>query len=136
MDISSVIRIQFNCSECENPIEAVFKKEQLTVVHCPACSRGYTLMKPTIGEEILIDWENEALFQKVRAEKNEHDKTELIALIVKVIELLTWRDEGNGHVRAIETLREWLLSNGVPKALIELLDAKGRRGSPPFERHD
>ena len=54
---------------------------------------------------------------------------ELMLLVIKVVELLTWRDEGNGHIRAIETLREWLLLNGVPKALIELLDAKGHEGS-------
>lgn len=55
---------------------------------------------------------------------------ELMLLVIKVVELLTWRDEGNGHIRAIETLREWLLLNGVPKALIELLDAKGHEAAP------
>ena len=40
---------------------------------------------------------------------------ELMLLVIKVVESLTWRDEGNGHIRAIETLREWLALNGCPK---------------------
>lgn len=133
MDIHSVIHVNFSCRQCQHNIAVTFETEQLTGVRCPSCDYGYTLMKPTIGEEILLDWEKEAVYQKVRAEKTEQDKMELMALIIKVVELLTWRDEGNGHIRAIETLRQWLLLNGVPKALIELLDAKGPEGSSPTE---
>lgn len=133
IDMNSVIQVKFPCRQCQENIEVHFENEQLISVRCPSCDYGYTLMKPTIGEEILLDWEKEAVYQKVRAEKTEQDNSELMALIIKVVELLTWRDEGNGHIRAIETLRQWLLLNGVPKAIIELLDAKGPQGSSPTE---
>lgn len=133
MDIHSIIHVTFPCRKCGKDIEVTFETEQLTGVRCPNCGSGYMLMKPTIGDEILIDWEKEASYQKARAEKTEQDKSDLMALIIKVVELLTWRDEGNGQIRAIETLRQWLLLNGVPKALIELLDAKGPDGSSPTE---
>jgi hypothetical protein len=42
------------------------------------------------------------------------------ALIIKVIELLTWRDSGDGQTRAIEMVREWLASSGKPQTLLEL----------------
>lgn len=133
IDMNSVIQVKFPCHQCQENIEVIFEEEQLRSIRCPSCDYGYTLMKPTIGEEILLDWEKEAVYQKVRAEKTEQDNTELMALIIKVVELLTWRDEGHGHIRAIETLRQWLLLNGVPKAIIELLDAKGPQGSSPTE---
>lgn len=132
-EIHSVIEVHFNCRECGTKINVRFGHEQISGIRCPSCESGYTLLKPTIGDEILFDWETEAMGQKARADKTEQDKTELMALIIKVVELLTWRDEGNGHIRAIETLRQWLLLNGVPKPLIELLDAKGPEGSSPTE---
>lgn len=128
MDINSVIHVNFLCRECQENIKVTFEDEQLNSVRCPNCDYGYTVMKPTIGEEILLDWEKEAIYQKVRAEKTEQDNMELMDLIIKVVELLTWKDEGTGHIRAIETLRQWLLLNGVPKTIIELLDAKGPAG--------
>lgn len=129
METNSAIEVQFHCRQCQADIGVTFKSEQFTTVLCPQCDYSYSLMRPTIGEEILLDWEKEAVFQKIRADQTEHDKMELMLLVIKVVELLTWRDEGNGHIRAIETLREWLMLNGVPKALIELLDAKGPEGS-------
>ncbi|WP_416297721.1 hypothetical protein ACM7Q1_11070 [Paenibacillus illinoisensis] len=78
-------------------------------------------MKPTIGEEILLDWEQEALYHKMRADRSEMDYDSMSALIIKVIELLTWRDRGDGQTKAIETVREWLSSSGKPQTLIELL---------------
>ncbi|MFC7680488.1 hypothetical protein [Paenibacillus sp. GCM10028914] len=136
LDTISVIHVNFLCRHCQENIKVTFEHEQLTNVHCPSCDYGYTLMKPTIGDEILLDWEKEAIYQKVRAEKTEQDNVELMALIVKVVELLTWRDEGNGHIRAIETLRQWLLLNGVPKTIIELLDARGPQGQSQARDRD
>ncbi|WP_405156055.1 hypothetical protein [Paenibacillus sp. FSL K6-0108] len=77
-------------------------------------------MKPTIGDEILLDWEQEALYHKLRADRSEHDNHNMSALIIKVIELLTWRDSGDGQTRAIEMVREWLASSGKPETLLEL----------------
>ncbi|WP_234032900.1 hypothetical protein [Paenibacillus faecalis] len=131
MDIQTVIHVHFRCRQCQQNIQAAFDTERMINIHCPHCNHGYTMMKPTIEEEILFDWKKEAVYQKVRAEKTEQDNMELMILIIKVIELLTWRDEGNGHIRAIETLRQWLLLNGVPKTLIELFDAKSPDGSSP-----
>ncbi|MHA2857952.1 hypothetical protein ACXZ7E_28435 [Paenibacillus lautus] len=136
METNSAIQVQFHCRQCQTEIGVTFTSEQFATVHCPQCDYSYSLMRPTIGEEILLDWEKEAIFQKVRADQTEHDKMELMLLVIKVVELLTWRDEGNGHIRAIETLRQWLILNGVPKALIELLDAKGPAGSSPTERRE
>ncbi|WP_246246297.1 hypothetical protein [Paenibacillus lemnae] len=125
MDIQSAIQVRFPCRQCSETVEISFNHEQLAHVQCPGCFYEYTLMKPTIGDEILLDWEKEAAYQKLRAEKTEKAQVELMSLVIKVVELLTWRDEGSGHIRAIETLRQWLLLNGVPKTLIELLDARG-----------
>lgn len=131
MDTNTPIQVQFHCHQCQSEIHVMFDSNPFATVRCPQCDYSYALTRPTIGEEILLDWEKEALFQKIRADQTEHDKTQLMLLVIKVIELLTWRDEGNGHIRAIETLRQWLLLNGVPKALIELLDAKGAENSFP-----
>ncbi|MFF3924277.1 SIR2 family protein [Paenibacillus lactis] len=128
------VRVTFRCRKCGCEVETHFHEEPFTTVHCPRCEYSYSLMRPTIGEEILLDWEKEAVFHKVRADQSERDKLELTLLVIKVAELLTWKDEGNGHVRAIETLRQWLLLNGVPKPLIELFDAKRPEGSSPTER--
>ncbi|MBO2945905.1 hypothetical protein JJQ72_18145 [Paenibacillus sp. F411] len=124
MNIESEIQVRFPCRQCQDSIQVSFTQEQLAHVQCTQCGYDYTLMKPAIGEEILLDWEQEAAYQRLRAEKTEQDKLALMSLVIKVIELLTWRDEGSGHIRALETLRQWLLLNGVPKPLIELLDAK------------
>ncbi|MGG3283545.1 hypothetical protein [Paenibacillus solani] len=129
METNTSIQVQFHCHQCQSEIRVIFHSNPFATVRCPQCDYSYSIMRPTIGEEILLDWEKEAVFQKVRADQTEHDKMELMLLVIKVIELLTWRDEGNGHIRAIETLRQWLLLNGVPKALIELLDAKGPAAS-------
>ena len=54
---------------------------------------------------------------------------ELMLLVIKVVESLTWRDEG----MAISAPSKHFVNgsaNGVPKALIELLDAKGHEGAP------
>ncbi|WP_054956942.1 hypothetical protein [Paenibacillus dakarensis] len=118
------VQVSYLCQECRENITVTFENEQFASVRCPSCDYGHTITKPTISEEILLDWEKEALYQKLRAEKTELDNSKLLALIVKVVELLTWRDEGNGQIRAIQTLRQWLLLNGVPKAIIELLDAR------------
>ncbi|GAB6928533.1 hypothetical protein JCM10914A_25160 [Paenibacillus sp. JCM 10914] len=133
MKSTADIQVHFNCHQCETDIRVTFRTQQFTTLQCPRCQYSHSLMKPTIGQEILLDWEKEAAFQKIRADQTEHDKMELMLLVIKVVELLTWRDEGNGQVRAIETLRQWLLLNGVPKALVELLDARGPDGSSPTE---
>lgn len=134
MKTDAEIHVTFRCRECGGEVQAAFLKEPFAKANCPACGYSYSVMRPTIGEEILLDWEKEAVFQKNRADRNEHDNAELMLLFIKVVELLTWKDEGNGHIRAIETLRQWLLLNGVPKTLIELLDAKGPEGISPTER--
>ncbi|MFK0520786.1 hypothetical protein ACINKY_01140 [Paenibacillus illinoisensis] len=115
------IQVSFQCADCEHDILVSFAAQQVTTVRCSGCNRAYTLMKPTIGEEILLDWEQEALYHKMRADRSEMDYDNMSALIIKVIELLTWRDRGDGQTKAIETVREWLSSSGKPQTLIELL---------------
>lgn len=76
----------------------------------------------------MIDWENEALIQKIRAEKSQSDSSSLLSLVIKVIELLTWRDKGNGQVEAIREMRKWLIDHEEVPPLAELiqLDANQR----------
>lgn len=125
------IDVQFKCPECDQPVQVHFVGEQVTTVRCESCLQGYTLMRPTIGQEILLDWEKEALFQKMRAEKNEQDNTEMMALLIKIVELLTWKDEGHGQIQAIEAARSWLShtdkSNVVRELLQIISEQEGRR---------
>ncbi|MRN56784.1 hypothetical protein [Paenibacillus monticola] len=105
------IGVSFTCPNCQQKIEVEFNDEPLSVVCCAQCDKSFTVMRPTIAEEILIDWENEALFQKIRAEKTQTNNSSLLALIIRVIELLTWRDKGDGQVEAIREMRGWLIEN-------------------------
>ena len=84
-------------------------------------------MRPTIAEEILIDWKNEALFQKIRADKSQNSNSSLLALVIKVIELLTWRDKGNGQVEAIKEMRGWLIENEETPPLTELIQSDNKK---------
>ena len=86
-------------------------------------------MRPTIAEEILIDWKNEALFQKIRADKSQNSNSSLLALVIKVIELLTWRDKGNGQVEAIKEMRGWLIENEETPPLTELIQSDNKKRS-------
>ncbi|WP_145146752.1 hypothetical protein [Paenibacillus xylanexedens] len=114
------IQVGFKCPDCQKDVRVEFIDEQVSTVRCKGCDRAYTLLKPTIGDEILLDWEQEALYHKLRAERSELDNHNMSALIIKVIELLTWRDRGDGQTRAIQTVREWLASSGKPQTLLEL----------------
>lgn len=105
------IGVSFTCPNCQQKIEVEFNGEPLSVVCCVQCDKSFNVMRPTIAEEILIDWENEALFQKIRAEKTQTNNSSLLALIIRVIELLTWRDKGDGQVEAIREMRGWLIEN-------------------------
>lgn len=51
------IQVYFQCADCDQDIRAIFAQEQVSAVRCTECGRAYTLMKPTIGDEILLDWE-------------------------------------------------------------------------------
>ena len=64
METNSAIQVQFHCRQCQTEIGVTFTSEQFTTIHCPQCDYSYSLMRPTIGEEILLDWEKEAVFQK------------------------------------------------------------------------
>ncbi|MCK6074401.1 hypothetical protein [Paenibacillus silvae] len=114
------IQVGFKCPDCGQEVSTHFMQEQVSSVRCGGCNRAYTLMKPTIGDEILLDWEQEALYHKLRAERSEKDNHNMSALIIKVIELLTWRDQGDGQTRAIQTVKEWLAASGKPQTLLEL----------------
>lgn len=125
------IDVQFTCPACSQEVKVHFVEEQVVTVRCESCRQGYTLMRPTIGQEILLDWEKEALFQKMRAEKNEQDNTEMMALLIKIVELLTWKDEGQGQIQAIEAARSWLShtdkSNVVRELLHIISEQEGRK---------
>ncbi|WNS44771.1 hypothetical protein [Paenibacillus sp. MMS20-IR301] len=86
-------------------------------------------MRPNIAEEILIDWENEALFHKMRAEQTESSNSSLLSLVINVIELLTWRDKGNGQVEAIKAMRQWLIDHEEAPPLAELIQMDTNRRS-------
>ncbi|MNF10064.1 hypothetical protein D3C80_2108920 [compost metagenome] len=51
-------------------------------------------------------------------------------LVIRVIELLTWRDRGNGQVEAIKEMRKWLVEHEEIPSLAELihLDVNQRSG--------
>lgn len=114
------IQVGFICPDCGQKVNTCFVQQQVNTVRCEGCNRAYTLMKPTIGDEILLDWEQEALYHKLRAERSEKDNHNMSALIIKVIELLTWRDQGDGQTRAIQTVKDWLATSGKPQTLLEL----------------
>jgi transcription elongation factor Elf1 len=123
------IHVSFECHHCGKKIEAAFIREPVAVISCSECHNTFTIMRPTVAEEILIDWENEAMFQKIRADKTQSSNSSLMKLIIQVIELLTWRDKGDGQVEAIRAMREWLIDNEGPPSLAELIkvDNKHRR---------
>lgn len=126
------IDVLFKCPTCAQEVKVHFVEEQVVTVRCESCRQGYTLMRPTIGQEILLDWEQEALFQKMRAEKKEQDNTEMMALLIKIVELLTWKDEGRGQIQAIEAARSWLShtdkSNVVHELLHIISEQEGKKG--------
>ncbi len=97
----------------------------MSVVRCSHCGKSFTVMRPNIAEEILIDWESEALFQKIRAEQNQRNNSSLLSLVIRVIELLTWRDKGNGQVEAIKEMRSWLIEHEETPPLAELIQMDG-----------
>lgn len=124
------IQVSFACQHCEQRIAVDLGGEPLSVVSCSNCNKTFTVMRPAIAEEILIDWENEALFQKIRAEKSLSSNSSLLSLVIRVIELLTWRDKGNGQVEAIKEMRQWLIEHeeGPPLAELIQIDVNQRTG--------
>ncbi|MNO04113.1 hypothetical protein D3C81_2250260 [compost metagenome] len=44
-----------------------------------------------------------------------------MSLVIRVIELLTWRDKGNGQVEAIKEMRKWLVEHEEIPPLAELI---------------
>ncbi|BCG59705.1 hypothetical protein [Paenibacillus sp. URB8-2] len=121
------IHVKFACQHCGLEIGVVFTTEPVTSVSCSSCHQTFTVMRPAIAEEILFDWENEALFQKIRADKSQSSNASLMTLIINVIELLTWRDNGDGQVEAIKAMRQWLIENEGPPTLAELIQACDNR---------
>ncbi|MFC3746272.1 hypothetical protein [Paenibacillus sp. GCM10012306] len=121
------IQVNFTCQHCGQKIEVRLGAEPMSMVCCSQCYKTFTVMRPAISEEILIDWENEAQFQKIRAEKTESSNNSLLALIIRVIELLTWRDKGNGQVEAIKEMRGWLIENESVSPMEELFQVEGRK---------
>ncbi len=131
------VHVGFECQQCTHKIEAVFSGNPILVISCAKCYRTYTIMRPTIAEEILIDWENEAMFQKIRADRTQSDNSSLMSLIIKVIELLTWRDKGDGQVMAIQAMREWLVKNETAVSPItELMQTQVDEKRRRFNRRD
>ncbi|ASA22280.1 hypothetical protein [Paenibacillus donghaensis] len=124
------IQVNFTCQNCQQKIEVEFGGEPLSVVCCAQCHTTFTVMRPAIAEEILIDWENEALYQKIRAEKTLSSNSSLLALVIRVIELLTWRDKGNGQVEAIKEMRSWLIENEETPPIAELIQSDVNQRSP------
>ncbi|MDQ0192745.1 hypothetical protein [Paenibacillus wynnii] len=121
------IQVSFACQHCERKIEVVFSGEPVSVVCCPDCRKTFTVMRPTVAEEILIDWENEAMFQKIRADKTQSNNSSLMALVIQVVELLTWRDKGDGQVEAIRAMREWLIENESVSPIAEFIQIADKR---------
>ncbi len=115
------IQVSFACQHCEQKIDVDLGAEPLAVICCSNCNKSFTVMRPAIAEEILIDWENEALIQKIRAEKSQSSHSSLMSLVIRVIELLTWRDKGNGQVEAIKEMRKWLVEHEEIPPLAELI---------------
>ncbi|MEK5031681.1 hypothetical protein MKY96_09565 [Paenibacillus sp. FSL R7-0302] len=66
----------------------------------------------------------------MRAEKTQDSNSSLLSLVINVIELLTWRDKGNGQVEAIKEMRKWLIEHeeGPPVAELIQMDVN-RRGA-------
>lgn len=124
------IQVSFACQYCDHKIEVDMGARPSAVICCSNCSKSFTIMRPAIAEEILIDWENEALIQKIRAEKSLSSHSSLMNLVIRVIELLTWRDRGNGQVEAIKEMRKWLVEHEEIPSLAELihLDTTQRSG--------
>lgn len=122
------IQVHFACQHCGHQLEAELGAESMSLVSCNQCGKTFTVMRPAIAEEILIDWEHEALFQKIRAEQTQSSNNSLLALIIRVIELLTWRDRGNGQVEAIKEMRSWLIENERVSPLNELIQMERSNG--------
>lgn len=129
------IKVSFTCQHCEQNLVAELGAEPLLVVCCTNCNKTFTVMRPAIAEEILIDWENEALFHKMRAEKNQSSNSSLLSLVINVIELLTWRDKGNGQVEAIKEMRQWLIDHEEGPPLAELIQLDVNRHSAKRNRN-
>ncbi len=127
------IQVSFTCQYCQQKIKVDFNAEPISVVCCTKCNKTFTVMRPAIAEEILIDWENEALFQKIRAEKTLSSNSSLLSLVIKVIELLTWRDKGNGQVEAIKEMRKWLIENEEGPPVAELIQSEVK---PRYRKRD
>ncbi|MEK3670780.1 MULTISPECIES: hypothetical protein [Paenibacillus] len=123
------IQVSFTCQHCEHRVVAELGGEPLSVVCCSNCNKTFTVMRPAIAEEILIDWEHEALFHKMRAEKTESSNSSLLSLVINVIELLTWKDKGNGQVEAIKEMRQWLIEHEETPPLAELIQVDVNRRS-------
>lgn len=124
------IQVSFTCQHCEHKVVTELGAEPLSVVCCSNCNKTFTVMRPAIAEEILIDWENEALFHKMRAEKTQDSNSSLLSLVINVIELLTWRDKGNGQVEAIKEMRKWLVEHEEAPPVAELIQMNvNRRGA-------
>ncbi|MHA6529276.1 hypothetical protein [Paenibacillus sp. BAC0078] len=128
------IQVSFTCQYCGNKVSVELGAEPVSVVCCSKCSKTFTVMQPAIADEILIDWKNEALFQKIRAEKTQSSNDSLLSLLIRVIELLTWRDKGNGQVEAIKEMRNWLIEHDEVPPLAELinLDENNRRSTKRY----
>lgn len=115
------VQVKFACQHCGHPIEVTFANEPVTAATCDLCDKTFTVMRPAIAEEILFDWETEAIIQKLRADQSQSSNYSLLKLVVEVIELLTWRDGGNGQVEAIKRMRNWLIENDGAPLLSELI---------------
>ncbi|WP_218918843.1 hypothetical protein [Paenibacillus borealis] len=65
----------------------------------------------------------------MRAEKTESSNSSLLSLVINVIELLTWKDKGNGQVEAIKEMRQWLIDHEEAPPLAELIQVDVNRRS-------
>ncbi|KAA9006374.1 hypothetical protein F4V43_05320 [Paenibacillus spiritus] len=130
----SKIEVRFTCKTCKQDITITFMDSPVSSVSCSDCGQVYTVMRPAVADEILFDWENEAMFQKFRADQSENSNESLMSLIIKVIEQLTWRDQGNGQVEAIKMMRNWLIENESVPMLSELI--KTRSDNRPYPKRD
>ncbi|MEI2399352.1 MULTISPECIES: hypothetical protein [unclassified Paenibacillus] len=65
----------------------------------------------------------------MRAEKTESSNSSLLSLVINVIELLTWKDKGNGQVEAIKEMRQWLIEHEETPPLAELIQVDVNRRS-------
>ncbi|MBY9081865.1 hypothetical protein KIH86_17350 [Paenibacillus sp. HN-1] len=121
------IQVKFACHQCGQEIRVKFGGEPVLSINCASCHHTFTVMRPAIAEEILIDWKNEALIQKIRADQTQSNNASLMMLIIQVIELLTWRDDGAGQIEAIKVMRQWLVDNEAVPAIAELMRTNGSR---------